>query len=129
MIIGLVTVHLMLVVYLKHTQWSSPGRTNHNVVGQPMFPHFIAKSTGLFLMVFAVVATLGAVAQINPVWNYGPYRADVVSTGVQPDWYVGFLEGALRLMPPLGDAGGRATPSCGTSCFRPSYCRVCWRCC
>ncbi|MEU3369364.1 cytochrome b N-terminal domain-containing protein [Streptomyces sp. NPDC006660] len=98
-LIALVTVHLLLVVYLKHTQWSSPGRTNHNVVGQPMFPHFIAKSTGLFLMVFAAVATLGAVAQINPVWNYGPYRADVVSTGAQPDWYVGFLEGALRLMP------------------------------
>ncbi|MFE9568246.1 cytochrome bc complex cytochrome b subunit [Streptomyces sp. NPDC006692] len=99
-IIGLVLVHLILVVYLKHTQWSSPGRTNHNVVGQPMFPHFIAKSTGLFLMVFAVLATLGAVAQINPVWNYGPYRADQAPTGVQPDWYVGFLEGALRLMPP-----------------------------
>ncbi|MFD7014680.1 cytochrome bc complex cytochrome b subunit [Streptomyces sp. NPDC059928] len=99
-IIGLVLVHLILVVYLKHTQWSSPGRTNHNVVGQPMFPHFIAKSTGLFLMVFAVLSTLGAVAQINPVWNYGPYRADQAPTGVQPDWYVGFLEGALRLMPP-----------------------------
>ncbi|MEU9098005.1 ubiquinol-cytochrome c reductase cytochrome b subunit [Streptomyces sp. NPDC048361] len=99
-LIALVTVHLMLVVYLKHTQWSGPGRTNRNVVGQPMFPHFIAKSTGLFLMVFATVAVLGAVAQVNPVWDYGPYRADQVSTGAQPDWYVGFLEGALRLMPP-----------------------------
>ncbi|MFG2720117.1 cytochrome bc complex cytochrome b subunit [Streptomyces sp. NPDC048416] len=98
-LIALVTVHLMLVVYLKHTQWSGRGRTNHNVVGQPMFPHFIAKSTGLFLMVFATVAVLGTVAQVNPVWNYGPYRADQVSTGAQPDWYVGFLEGALRLMP------------------------------
>ncbi|MGW2866026.1 cytochrome bc1 complex cytochrome b subunit [Streptomyces sp. NPDC001205] len=98
-LIALVTAHLLLVIYLKHTQWSAPGRTNHNVVGQPMFPHFIAKSSGLFLMVFAATATLGALAQINPVWNYGPYRADQVSTGAQPDWYVGFLEGALRLMP------------------------------
>jgi ubiquinol-cytochrome c reductase cytochrome b subunit len=99
-LIGLVTVHLILVVYLKHTHWSSPGRSNRNAVGQPMFPQFIAKSTGLFLLVFAALAVQGAVVQINPVWVYGPYRADQVSTGAQPDWYVGFLEGALRLMPP-----------------------------
>jgi len=100
LLIALITVHLLLVVYLKHTQWSSPGRPNRIVVGQPMFPQFIAKSTGLFFMIFAVLAVLGAVAQINPVWAYGPYRADLVSTGAQPDWYVGFLEGAMRLMPP-----------------------------
>jgi ubiquinol-cytochrome c reductase cytochrome b subunit len=99
-LIGLVTVHLILVVYLKHTQWSGQGRTNRNVVGQPMFPQFIAKSTGLFFMVFGLIAALGALVQINPVWLYGPYRADQVSTNAQPDWYVGFLEGALRLMPP-----------------------------
>ncbi|UYQ60181.1 cytochrome b [Streptomyces peucetius] len=100
LLIALVLVHLLLVVYLKHTQWSVPGRTNRNVVGQPMFPHFIAKSTGLSLIVAGVSAWLGAVAQINPVWNYGPYRTDHVSTDSQPDWYVGFLEGAMRLMPP-----------------------------
>lgn len=99
-LIALITVHLILVVYLKHTQWGRPGRTNRNVVGRPMFPQFIAKSTGLFFLVAAVLAVLGAVAQINPVWNFGPYRADQVSTGAQPDWYVGFLEGAMRLMPP-----------------------------
>ncbi|UWE10448.1 cytochrome bc1 complex cytochrome b subunit [Actinacidiphila bryophytorum] len=99
-LIALITLHLILVFYLKHTQWSGPGRTNSNAVGQPMFPHFIAKSTGLFFIVTALLAALGAVAQINPVWAYGPYRADQVSTGAQPDWYVGFLEGAMRLMPP-----------------------------
>lgn len=99
LLIGLVILHLGMVVYLKHTQWSAPGRTNRNAVGQPMFPHFTAKSAGLSMMVAAVVAWLGATAQINPVWSYGPYRADQVSTGSQPDWYVGFLEGALRLMP------------------------------
>ncbi len=100
LLIGLVVVHLAMVVYLKHTQWAVPGRTNRNAVGQPMFPHFTAKSAGLSLMVAGVTAWLGAAAQINPVWSYGPYRAEQVSTDSQPDWYVGFLEGALRLMPP-----------------------------
>ncbi|MET7523380.1 cytochrome bc1 complex cytochrome b subunit [Streptomyces sp. 900116325] len=100
LIVALITVHLMLVAYLKHTHWAGQGRTNKNAVGSPAFPHFTAKTTGFFLMVFGVLALLGGLAQINPVWNYGPYRADQVSGDAQPDWYVGFLEGALRLMPP-----------------------------
>jgi len=100
LLIALVTAHLTLVFYLKHTHWGGPGRVNRNVVGQPLYPHFAARSTGLFFMVFGTLAALGALVQINPVWAYGPYRADQVSTDAQPDWYVGFLEGALRLMPP-----------------------------
>ncbi|MEU2674338.1 ubiquinol-cytochrome c reductase cytochrome b subunit [Streptomyces sp. NPDC007164] len=100
LLIGLVLLHLVMVIYLKHTQWSAPGKTNRNAVGQPMFPHFVAKSAGLSLMVAGLTTWLGATAQINPVWSYGPYRADQVSLDSQPDWYVGFLEGALRLMPP-----------------------------
>nr|WP_307531996.1 ubiquinol-cytochrome c reductase cytochrome b subunit [Streptomyces umbrinus] len=99
-LIALVTVHLVLVFYLKHTQWRGPGRSRQNAVGKPFFPQFVASSGGLFFMVFGVLALLGGLAQINPVWVYGPYRPDQVSTGSQPDWYVGFLEGALRLVPP-----------------------------
>lgn len=99
LLLALISLHLMLIVYLKHTQWAGPGRTGRNVVGTPFFPQYTAKSAGLFFMVFGVLAVLGACAQINPVWDYGPYRTDQVSTGSQPDWYVGFLEGALRLMP------------------------------
>ncbi|MEW2294177.1 ubiquinol-cytochrome c reductase cytochrome b subunit [Streptomyces sp. NPDC006743] len=99
LLIALITLHLFMVVYLKHTQWSEPGKTNRNVVGQPMFPSFIGKSAGLSLMVFGVLAVMGGIAQINPIWNFGPYIPDQVSTDAQPDWYVGFLEGALRLMP------------------------------
>ncbi|MEV6671227.1 ubiquinol-cytochrome c reductase cytochrome b subunit [Streptomyces sp. NPDC051162] len=100
LLIALITAHLVLVVYLKHTHWAERGRTNRNAVGQPMFPQFVTKSTGLFLMLFGLLAVGGALAQVNPVWNYGPYRADQVATDAQPDWYVGFLEGALRVMPP-----------------------------
>ncbi|MEU1597430.1 ubiquinol-cytochrome c reductase cytochrome b subunit [Streptomyces sp. NPDC005708] len=99
-LIALLTVHLILVFYLKHTQWRGPGRTNRNVVGKPLFPQFMASSMGLSFTVAGVMALLGGLAQINPVWVYGPYRPDQASTGSQPDWYVGFLEGALRLVPP-----------------------------
>ncbi|WP_229864845.1 cytochrome bc1 complex cytochrome b subunit [Streptomyces spinoverrucosus] len=99
-LIALVTVHLILVFYLKHTQWRGPGRTRRNAVGKPFFPQFTATSGGLSLMVFGLLTVLGGIAQINPIWAYGPYRTDLVSTGAQPDWYVGFLEGALRLVPP-----------------------------
>ncbi|MFD9521846.1 cytochrome bc complex cytochrome b subunit [Streptomyces sp. NPDC059979] len=99
LLLGLITVHILLVFALKHTQWPGPGRSGRNVVGLPFFPQYVAKSAGLFFTLFGLLAALGAVAQINPIWNYGPYRADVVSTGAQPDWYIGFLEGALRLMP------------------------------
>jgi len=99
-LIALVTLHLILVVHLKHTQWRGPGRSNRNAVGKPFFPQFAASSGGLSLMVLGVLVLLGGLAQINPVWVYGPYRPDQASTGSQPDWYVGFLEGALRLVPP-----------------------------
>ncbi|MEU6890509.1 ubiquinol-cytochrome c reductase cytochrome b subunit [Streptomyces sp. NPDC046557] len=99
LLLGLITLHVLLVFTLKHTQWPGPGRTGRNVIGLPFFPQYLAKSGGLFFMVFGLLAALGALAQVNPIWAYGPYRPDVVSTGSQPDWYVGFLEGALRLMP------------------------------
>ena len=35
----------------------------------------------------------------SSVWNYGPYRPDMVSAGSQPDWYIGWLDGSARLMP------------------------------
>ncbi|MGI5347906.1 cytochrome b [Streptomyces sp. CA-250714] len=101
LLLALVVVHLILVVVLQHTHWSGPGRTNRNVVGHAMVPQFAARSTGLFFMVAGVLGLLGALAQINPVWNYGPYSPGQVSTAAQPDWYVGFLEGSLRLMPPF----------------------------
>ncbi|MFG2222679.1 cytochrome bc complex cytochrome b subunit [Streptomyces sp. NPDC048644] len=100
-LIALLVGHLILVVHLKHTHWAGRGKTNRNAVGQPMYPQFMAKSTGLFFMVFAVLTLLGGLAQINPVYDYGPYQTDQVSTASQPDWYIGFLEGSLRLMPPF----------------------------
>jgi ubiquinol-cytochrome c reductase cytochrome b subunit len=102
LILALVGLHIFLVVVHKHTHYAGPGRTNRNVVGQPFFPLYVAKAGGFFFIVFAVLALMGATMTINPVWNYGPYDPSPVSAGAQPDWYMLFLEGALRLMPGQG---------------------------
>src|SRR5262249_8987659 len=99
-LVTLVTVHMALLVEQKHTQWPGPGRTEHNVVGVRMFPGFAAKAGGFFMIVFGVIALLGGLFQINPIWLFGPYKAAVVSAASQPDWYVMFLDGSTRLMPP-----------------------------
>ncbi|MCV2396454.1 ubiquinol-cytochrome c reductase cytochrome b subunit [Actinotalea sp. M2MS4P-6] len=99
LILALIGLHLFLVVLHKHTQFPGGGRTEKNVVGYPIFPVYMAKQAGFFLIVFGVLALMGATMTINPVWNYGPYDPSPVSAGAQPDWYMLFLEGALRLTP------------------------------
>jgi ubiquinol-cytochrome c reductase cytochrome b subunit len=98
-ILGLIGAHLGLLVRQKHTQFPGKGRTEHNVIGSPMYPTFMAKTTGFLLMVTGVTALLGGFAQINPIWQFGPYEPAKISYAVQPDWYMGFLDGALRIMP------------------------------
>ena len=99
--LALITVHLMLVWYQKHTQYPGPGRTEKNVVGYPLFPVYMAKAGGFFFIVFGVTAFLSAVASINPIWLYGPYTPGQISAGSQPDWYMGWLDGLVRMAPPL----------------------------
>jgi len=96
---ALIGGHLFLLVRQKHTQFPGKGKTEHNVVGSPMFPTFIAKTTGFFFMVTSVTALLGGLAQINPIWQFGQYRPAKISYAVQPDWYMGWLDGVLRIMP------------------------------
>ena len=98
-ILALITFHMMLIWYQKHTQFAGPGRTEDNVVGSRIYPAYAAKAGGFFFLVFAVLTALGGLAQINPIWLYGPYDPSQVSAGSQPDWYVGFLDGSTRLMP------------------------------
>ncbi|MFB7636305.1 cytochrome bc complex cytochrome b subunit [Streptomyces sp. NPDC056149] len=97
--LGLLVAHLILVFYHKHTQFPGAGKTNNNVVGMPLLPVYMAKAGGFFFLVFGVISVIAAVASINPVWAIGPYRPDQVSTGAQPDWYMGFAEGLVRVMP------------------------------
>ncbi|GHI90099.1 cytochrome bc1 complex cytochrome b subunit [Streptomyces xanthophaeus] len=97
--LGLLVAHLILVFFHKHTQFAGPGKTNNNVVGMPLLPVYMAKAGGFFFLVFGIIAVIAGVASINPIWALGPYVPDHVSTGAQPDWYMGFSEGLIRAMP------------------------------
>ncbi|MCU1458481.1 MAG: cytochrome b/b6 domain protein [Actinomycetia bacterium] len=100
-LIGVVlSAHLAILWRQKHSQFRGRGRKEHNVVGSKLWPTYTMKSGALFAAVIAIVALLGGLAQINPIWLYGPFTPAAVSTGAQPDWYLGWTEGAIRLFPP-----------------------------
>ena len=98
-LLALIAAHLFIMVHQKHTQMPGKGNTERNVVGQPFFPYFIAKGTAWFFFIFGALALLATFAQINPVWLYGPYSPVAISSASQPDFYMGLLEGSLRIMP------------------------------
>src|SRR3712207_6700305 len=98
-LLALMAFHRLILVKQKHPQFPAPGRTEHNAVGNRLFPAFAGKATGLMMVVFGVTAALGGLVQINPVWLWGPYNPAQVSAASQPDWYVMFLDGSTRLFP------------------------------
>jgi ubiquinol-cytochrome c reductase cytochrome b subunit len=95
----LIGLHLWMVVRTRHAQFPGPGRRERNVVGSPMWPAYALRSLGWLFAVAAVLVLLGGLVQINPIWQWGPYEPWVGTNGAQPDWYLGWLIGALRLMP------------------------------
>jgi len=99
LILVFVAIHLFMVVIHKHTHYSGPGKRDDNVVGYPLMPVYVAKAGGFFFIVFGVIMAVAATFTINPVWSYGGYDPSPVSAGTQPDWYIGWLDGALRLAP------------------------------
>src|ERR1700677_4781596 len=99
LILALVTAHLFIMVFQKHTQMPAKGNTEKHVVGQPFFPYFLAKGGAWFFFIFAALVLLATFAQINPIWLYGPYTPVAISSASQPDFYMGILEGSLRMMP------------------------------
>ncbi len=98
-ILALVTAHLFIMFHQKHTQMPMKGNTEKNVVGQPFWPYFLLKGQAWFFFIFGALAALGTFAQINPIWLYGPYTPLAISSASQPDFYMGILEGSLRMMP------------------------------
>jgi ubiquinol-cytochrome c reductase cytochrome b subunit len=93
----LIAVHLALVASRHHTQFRP--RNEHRLRGVPMFPGQAPRSIALMLAVVALLLALGGLAEINPIWLWGPYHVGAGTNGAQPDWYLGWLIGALRLTP------------------------------
>jgi len=95
----LIALHLTLVAARHHTQFAGGRGTERKVVGVPTFPGQTPRSLGLLFAVAAVLFLMGGLIQINPIWQWGPYQLSQATNGAQPDWYLGWLIGALRLMP------------------------------
>jgi ubiquinol-cytochrome c reductase cytochrome b subunit len=97
---GLLSLHLALVASRHHTQFGlRPRQTNRRLVGSPTFPAQATRSLALLFAVAALLFLLGGLIQINPIWQWGPYEVALGTNGAQPDWYLGWLIGALRLVP------------------------------
>jgi ubiquinol-cytochrome c reductase cytochrome b subunit len=95
----LLGLHLLIIWRQFHTNYPGPHRTDRTIVGSRLWPSYAAKSVGLFFLVFAMIAMLGGLVQIDPVWVYGPFDPIASMPGAQPDWYLGWIEGAMRLFP------------------------------
>jgi ubiquinol-cytochrome c reductase cytochrome b subunit len=98
-ILALIGIHLTLVWYQKHTQFPGPRRTERNVVGVRILPVFAVKSGAFFAMVVGILGLMAGLLQINPIWQLGPYQPAHVSAGSQPDFYLMWTEGLMRLWP------------------------------
>lgn len=100
LLVSLLALRASLLWRGRPAQFPAPGRTERNVVGVPLFPTAALRFGGLFFVVTAVLVLMAAVVTVSPVWLYGPSDPGSASAGSQPDWYTGFLDGALRLVPP-----------------------------
>jgi ubiquinol-cytochrome c reductase cytochrome b subunit len=100
LIAGLIAVHMAVLIRQKHSQFPGPGRTDTNVVGSRLWPGYAVRSLGLLAAVFSACLLLGGLVQINPIWLWGPFDPGSAIAPAQPDWYVGWVDGALRLWGP-----------------------------
>jgi ubiquinol-cytochrome c reductase cytochrome b subunit len=98
---GAIAVHIGLTWIQKHTMFRGGRATERTVVGPPFWPVQVFRSVGLFFMTAAVLTLVAGLVQINPVWAWGPFIPYASTVPAQPDYYVGWLEGALRLGPPF----------------------------
>jgi ubiquinol-cytochrome c reductase cytochrome b subunit len=100
-LLALFSAHMALVWRQTHTQHAGGRRREDNVVGDALWPAYLLKSVALFAVVAGVLFALGGMLQIAPVWLYGPFDPASATVPAQPDWYLMFVEGTLRILPAL----------------------------
>jgi ubiquinol-cytochrome c reductase cytochrome b subunit len=83
-----------------HSRFVGPAESGPTVdSGRTVRARIMGPGLALGFATCGVLALLGTVAQVNPIWQYGPYRPGAISAGAVPGWYMGFLDGAVRIMP------------------------------
>jgi len=97
----LISAHLAILIRQKHTHFAGPGRRHSNVVGSRAWPSYGLRSLALMAAVFAAVLLAGGLLQINPVWAWGDFDPATITAPSVADWYILWIEGALRLFPPV----------------------------
>src|SRR3954453_4271127 len=102
-LLALIALPLLILVKQKHTQFPGPGRTEHNVVGNRLFPTFAGKATALLFIVFGLCAALGGLVQINPIWLFGPSNPGRGWGRLEAVGLHGFNQGGPPPLPAVGD--------------------------
>jgi cytochrome b-561 len=106
-LVALISLHLVIIIKVKHTQ--DPGITGRlkeqagtvkkGLVGIPMWPEQVVVMLGIFLAYATGVTLLAAFVPVHPIEVYGPARPG--TPAVKPDWYLLWVYGILRIMPPI----------------------------
>jgi ubiquinol-cytochrome c reductase cytochrome b subunit len=99
-LVGLLLARARLSYRHKPAQFAAPGRDENRIVGIPLLPNAASLAAALMALVSGVLILMSATVTVTPTWTYGPADPSNASAGSQPDWYTGFLDGALRLVPP-----------------------------
>jgi ubiquinol-cytochrome c reductase cytochrome b subunit len=99
--------HLLLMIVNKHKPVRCPGAPTI-MSGVPIID-LRGEGRRLFFVVFRVIVLIASFFTINPIWTYGP-RPRLPSVP-QPDWYIGFADGMLRLIPRWEVSCGSTTPT------------------
>lgn len=99
-LLGLTGLHLALIVRQRHTQFPKRGVDGHAyVLGKPLWPHQFAITTTLVLWIGGLLALAAILIPWSDVALSGPYVPGEVGNNAQPDWFMFWLDGMLRMFP------------------------------
>ncbi len=115
-LIGLISLHMLLLVKQKHTEPRSnrdrkEAQGGRRLIGVPIWPEQGLISLSFFFFLLFVVVIMATYIPLNPIETYGPPTPG--TPVMRPDWYFLIVYGFLKLVP--GDLsfsifGGKITP-------------------
>ena len=99
-LLALIGVHVALVWFQKHTQFPGPGRTEDNVIGVRILPAFAAKGGALLRRRRRHHrACSAACSRSTRSGTSGRTTRPTCPRASQPDFYMGWSDGMVRLLP------------------------------